>query len=695
MKLKKYALKLNTNKNIIKILTVLLLTGSLFIFNIIHKIPLATAIEGPKNSKLLFSFNDPKNDDYGPGSYTYPLSAVYKANPYMFDIIKVRIYEIGNFYRFDVEFKGKIVRSWPGYTGHRNGWLFNVAEIYIDTDNKWGSGHKNAALGRNISFTPESYWEKMVFINPVANDIMINEIRNKTDDLEFAESLNDIIFPANTDIYGYTLSATINKSEIGEYNDKWGIQVLSTVFDGSSSSNTFYNKRIYKSSSDSNFGGASDIFGAPNVLDIIVPPGASQKEILSKYRVHPNYSYAKFAVVPMVYNKGTADSINIGTLAGVSKNESSQNILNSNINDNKKLKLKIDNIKENEYNVKEMEFEEFSKAMINDNTAINKNNEINDNNIYKINKNKSDTKLAVIKNESINKNNIKENLDTIDETEIENINTDEKNNLIKNKSYTANEKDNLIDGIGPLKKAEKSEKENKLSAVKKDNKTKNIDKYDGFLAKLDAHKLKFQNDDDEEALKDIEKFLTGKKETINKKKTSSKKEEKEEIKNESSKNKEIKNEREQEQEQEDKSILGRLFGQSKKRKQKNASINKSISENEMIEIIKNDLPDNSIKKRDIRNESNAGNIKKSDKAVTDEELKCRANMKKLYDISLKYIEQNPEARKISINMLISSGLLDRPLKCENGGRYLIEVKNSKPEISCINVNNTGHGCYPE
>jgi len=362
----------------------------------------------------------------------------------------------------------------------------------------------------------------------------------------------------------------------------------------------------------------------------------------------------------MVYNGGTTNSINAGALASLSKNESSQDILSSNINDNKKLKLEIDNIKENEYNVKEMEFEEFNRKMTNSNVAINKNNEINDNDIYKINKNKSDTELAAIKNKSINKNDIQQNdiqqnSDIVDETEIK-----------------------------------------KINANKTNNKAKNIDKYDGFLAKLDAQKLKFQNDDDEEALKDIEKFLTGKKETINKKKASTKKEEKEkiqnkEIQNEDSKDKEIKNE----PEQEDKSILGRLFGRSKKRKQKNAVINKSISENEMIEIVKNELPDNSIKKRNIGNESAANNIKKSGKTATDEELKCRANMKKLYDISLKYIEQNPEAHKISINMLISSGLLDRPLKCEKGGRYLIEVKNSKPVINCINVNNTGHGCYPE
>ena len=608
----------------------------------------AFAIEGPKNSRLIFSCDDPKNDDYGPGSYTYPRGPVYKSNPGMFDITKIRIYEVGDFYRFDVEFKGKIVRSWPGFMGHRNGWLFNVAEIYIDTDNKWGSGHKKAALGRNISFRPESYWEKMVFISPVANDIMINEIRNKTDDLEFAESLNDFVFPSNIDIYGYTLSATVNKSEIGEFNGKWGIQVLSTVFDNSSSSNTFYNKRVYKSSTDSEFGGASDLFGSPNVLDIITPEGMSQKEILSQYRVHPNYSYAQFAVVPMVYSSGAAAG------SGTVKLTDANKILSKDIAGGKKLQLKVEDIKENEYSVQERELEDYTN---------NKNSE------YKINKIKSDIKSA-----------------------------------------------------DDFKKAG-----------------------DDFLTKLDAQKLKFKNDDEEETLKDVERFLTresaavykkntsgnsdkikdfdpdvyemakigggkkkndakvknalktsktgasGEPELIEKGKTNKDRNTKKRLQETESLKPLIENENGGAEKSEDKSILGRLFGRSRAKENTKAAAaggKKIISEEAMVEIAKTELPKNSVKKQDApsNGDNNSGGAEET-------EGTCRWNMKKLYEISLKYIEQNPDAQKISMNMLITSGLLDKPLKCEDGGRYLIEVKNSKPTINCINVNNSGHGSY--
>lgn len=658
-------------------------------------VPPAFAIDGPKNGRLVFSYDDAKNDDYGPGSYTYPNGPAFKANAFMFDLRRIRIYEIGKFYRFDVEFKGKIVRSWPGYMGHRNGWLFNIAEIYIDTDNKWGSGHKKAALGRNVAFPPESCWEKVVFIGPVANDLMVNEIRDKTDDLEFAASLNDFVFPSNIDVYDYTLSATVNKSEIGEFSDKWGIQVLSTVFDNSSSSTTFYNKRIYKSSSDNEFGGASELFGSPNVLDIIVPQGMSQKDILSKYRVHPNYTNAQFAVIPMVYAGGVS-AASRESLVAKADDPLSKNMKSA----GEKLELKEVNARDGAFEVKERDFEEFKNEKEKEREKIN-------------------SGAKTVLPDSDNAFAAKKNAAAAEEENSENIenNKDGEYKINKSKSDTKKE-----DGAKKL-------------AVAKNNspKKKNLDKYDEFMTKLEGHKLKLQNDDEDEAFKDVEKFLTKQNASVYKKNTGSGEKMKDfdpgvyEMakidggkKNKTAVNKteaaakkddklktrsadaaandtetlkpliEDQNEKAV-SEPEDKSVLGRLFGQIKKNRKRSAKHavsdeTKVVSEEAMVDIAKNELPDNSPKKSGTGAQTAAI-------VMAAEDGKCAGNMKKLYEISVKYIEQNPEAQKISMNMLITAGLLDKPLKCEDGGRYLIEVKNSKPRINCINVNNSGHGSY--
>lgn len=665
---------------------------------------MASAIEGPKNAKLLFSYDDDKNDDYGPGSYSYPRGQVFKSNPYMFDIKNVKIYEIGKFYRFDIEFKGKIVRSWPGFMGHRNGWLFNIAEIYIDTDGRWGSGHKNAALGRNISFSQDSCWDKLVFISPVANDIMVSEIRDKTDDLDFAASLNDFVFPSNIDVYDYTLSATVNRSEIGDFSDKWGIQVLSTVFDNSSSYNTFYNKRIYKSASDNEFGGASDLFGAPNVLDILVPKGMSQKNILSGYRVHPNYSNAQFAVVPMVYGGGTQIS-GSRDLAAKKTDDLSKKINES----EQKLELKVDKLDESEFIVKERDFDEFKKE---------KEKETAKNEIAADKKNLSAAKSSVsdIKSKNSDENpGGKLEIADLKVEDIENIENNKSGEYKINKVKSDNKKVDTAKKTAPAKN---------VTA-----KAKNPDKYDEFMTRLETQKLKMKNDEEDESFKDIEKFLTKKSDSIYKKNAASesdrdfdadiyemagiesktkknavkekaqvnaklsvasvneKKEPVPEVKKtEKKKDENLKPLIEDENEPKDNSIMGRLFGKKKNRNAKHAISDdkKIVSEEALVDIAKSELPDNSIKKEN------------SDAAIGMEKQggQCAVNMKKIYDISLKYIEQNPDAQKISMNMLIKSGLLESALKCEDGGRYLIEVKNSKPRVNCINVNNSGHGVYP-
>jgi|GEM_PF-3958495 len=694
-------MKKNAGKELKIISVSIIFLSAIFLF-----IGDALAIDGPKRAKLIFSHEDNLNDDNGPGTYTYPSGPVYKSNLHMFDIKNIRIYELGEFYRFDVEYKGKIVRSWPDYIGNRNGWLFNIAEIYIDTDNRWGSGHKNAALGRNVTFPSESYWEKVVFISPVANDIMANEIRNKTDDLEFAESLNDFIFPSNYDVYDYTLSATINKSELGEFSDKWGIQVLSTVFENSSAYKTFYNRRIYKSSSDNDFGGASDLFGAPNVLDIITPVGTSQKDVLSKYFAHPNYSYAKFVVVPMVYKDGKS-ALNKGDL--VAKADGAPLVKD------KKMELKIGDIKDGDFNVKETELEVPKESSLPPQVK------------------KTGIAKSVLKDEKVKsyeKADLKFNPEEEDGAAMQSMGT-----LNLNKSLAGPQ--SVSDDS--LKNNQIASKESKLNKNISDNKNlenkkkstasknKKADKYDEFLKKLDQQKLKVKDDEDD-SFNDIEKFLA-KKETAPIKKSAKGEKFKDfdtdvyEMARIDSKTKilekpgkkqaEVKKQQdlkisktvepvedsnvetesaaqlkplieEPAEEKKDNSIMGRWFGNSKKASKKHAVSDekKVLSDESMIGIAKDSLPDNSVK-----------NARPETKTVAIEDGGCAANMKKLYAAAEKYLSSNPDARKVSMSMLISAGLIDSSLKCSDGGRYLIEISSAKPKITCINVNNSGHGSY--
>jgi len=405
--------------------------------------------------------------------------------------------------------------------------------------------------------------------------------------------------------------------------------------------------------------------------------------------------------VPMIYGGGTQISgcrdIAANKTGGPSKkmNESEQ-----------KLELKVDKLDESEFTVKERDFEEFKKD------KESAKNEIPDDkkSLSAVNAGASDAKSKNLDENS------GEKLEIAD-LKIENI----ENN--KSGEYKINK----------VKSDSKKVDTAKKSAAAKSGgaaaKAKTPDKYDEFMAKLETQKLKMKNDDEDESFKDIEKFLTKKSDSIYKKNAAAesdrdfdadiyemariesktkksavkekapanaklsvasaneKKEPAPEVKKtENKKDENLKPLIEDENEPKDNSIMGRLFGKKKSRNAKHAVSDdkKIVSEESLVDIAKNELPDNSIKKE--RAEPVAGMEKQGSQ--------CAANMKKIYEISLKYIEQNPDAQKISMNMLIKSGLLESALKCEDGGRYLIEVKNSKPRVNCINVNNSGHGVYP-
>lgn len=711
----------------------------------------AYAIDGPRNGKLLVTLKDNLNDDNGPGTYVYPLGRKYRSSDGMFDIREIKIYEVGSYYRFDIEFRGKILRTWPGEPNYQYGWLLNVIEIYIDMDHKWGSGHKNALMGRNLIFNPECGWERVLYICPVNEETVRNAVREKTDDLEFVESLKDFVFPVNVDVYDYALAVTVKKSDIGGYSNKWGFQAFSTVLDSGSSYMTFFNKVMKMNPSDDEFGGASNYFGAPNVLDILTPPGTSQKEILSKYYAHPNPGMAKFAKVSCVYNDiSLPENDNVPKITDAASDLKISGNEKLTKDSDKKYELALnEEIPKNVFDVKERVIE----------------NKGRDKNKSSISENSSNT--------GINK--------TIAAAKDKEQPAEQKNEISKyEKAYSANiDKYNVDDAVnlpGSDKKntvniAGSKQNKNKADNIKKDKDKVSLDKYDEFMAKLERQKLDVKVKDDENAFDGVEDFL--KKDTkverkkavkvsnkpkeegqfnaelyeiakttdddysdIKKVKKSSKpnkmndliktKPDKNDINNESAEassagstentakpaaGTEVKNASEQaEPEQEDKSIIGRLFKKSKPKNKRpqiiEAEVEKkpAVKETEINDVKTTEVKDNLKGKKAKTPADKKGIIIdetsdiKAAKALiegnnSDNCKVCTNNMKTIKQAAGQYLEKNPEVLRISMNMLVSGGYLNGALKCPDGGRYLIEINGGKIEVTCINVNNTGHGKY--
>jgi len=107
--------------------------------------------------KVLLEIDDPRGDDHGPGSYTYPTNPVFE--PGVYDITKALVMEDRDGWMiFRVDFAGPISNPWGG----RDGFSVQGIDIYLDTDGRLGSGSRDLFENRNARTTPENAWEFFV-----------------------------------------------------------------------------------------------------------------------------------------------------------------------------------------------------------------------------------------------------------------------------------------------------------------------------------------------------------------------------------------------------------------------------------------------------------------------------------------------------------------------------------------------------
>jgi hypothetical protein len=256
--------------------------------------------------KLLFSWADPGHDDHGPGAYSAPRAGIYTEYPGIFDIRSFEVRDLGRVVEFTIRLRGPLPKRDNVVGTMPNGWLLTQADIYIDEDHKWGKGYNKTLVGRDVEFTPESAWEKCVLVTPERRTKVEAAMRDKTEALYMIDMMRDVVFPFSHEVNLCELSARVTKKDLGgEPDPSWGYQVLVTAFTQEAGRLTFYNKKVGSARSDVEFGGGSDLFGAPNVMDILVDSslGSTQEELLSRYYAHPNLALAEYAKIPCVYSK--------------------------------------------------------------------------------------------------------------------------------------------------------------------------------------------------------------------------------------------------------------------------------------------------------------------------------------------------------------------------------------------------------
>ncbi|MBA3534813.1 MAG: hypothetical protein H0T73_23115, partial [Ardenticatenales bacterium] len=101
-------------------------------------------------STALITVQDPEGDDHGPGEYTYPNDAVFKAGAY--DLTEFVVAEDENNMIFRFTFAGPVNNDW----GAPNGMGIHTLDVYINTGE---GGARKLLPGRNASVPEENGWE--------------------------------------------------------------------------------------------------------------------------------------------------------------------------------------------------------------------------------------------------------------------------------------------------------------------------------------------------------------------------------------------------------------------------------------------------------------------------------------------------------------------------------------------------------
>lgn len=254
-------------------------------------------------SRDLLNIKDPIGDDKGNGYYQYPLDKRLKRGT--FDIKNFRVYEEGDVIVFEIQMRNYILRTWED-TGKSDdqGFVANLWDIYIDIDGIEKSGYNEALPGRSVLFADKMGWEKAILISPMNFSALEEILREKTDELDFQDRINDIIVPDYVEIQSDRVITKISKKKLPRISEKSGFQCFSMGYKNVVSGNRLLNRDVKAFPTKDDFGGGSNTYGEPTVIDMIIPNNENQYKLLNNYTTASFEDNIRYAEVPFVYAGG-------------------------------------------------------------------------------------------------------------------------------------------------------------------------------------------------------------------------------------------------------------------------------------------------------------------------------------------------------------------------------------------------------
>lgn len=300
------------------------------------------------SGRKLFVLSDPERDDHGDGRVVYPLRSRNDLVRGHLDILSFSAWNVPDGTWFEVVFArapqrterrpiddGGTILTDVAKLGF---YTFNV-DVYVDVDGKPGSGNTHTLPGRNVEVDPANGWERAICLTPLPEQAgtLLRRVyaeaerkdarETRTEDGRLTPEQRDAIrgevsrqvaesvfFPTVVEIRGRAVRFFVPAPFLGgPARAEWGYVVGSSGADVAgrydlvklaglkpdAPMEPLFIMRVAPGRTANTFGGAWEEDPAPPALiDVLVPPGASQEELLRSGNLKAGTRPRLPAVVP-------------------------------------------------------------------------------------------------------------------------------------------------------------------------------------------------------------------------------------------------------------------------------------------------------------------------------------------------------------------------------------------------------------
>ncbi len=253
--------------------------------------PAVLAVPDLGNLTVILEVNDPANDDYGPGTYTYPKDGVFAGGS--FDILKfVAGYDESTIiFKFDL--RGPVENHW----GSPNGMSGLTLDIYIDKDGD-NQGGRALLPGRNLALADGFAWD--LAIHAEGWTAAIYEPGEAI--VRIAEASQ---FQIVTDPGQRKVTIRVPKSLIGDDAENWRFAAMVLGQEGFPSGGVLRVRDVIPTAEQWRFGGAPvGVTNHTRVIDLVWPAAGEQESFLGAFTPGTTPQTAQtgadYATIPML-----------------------------------------------------------------------------------------------------------------------------------------------------------------------------------------------------------------------------------------------------------------------------------------------------------------------------------------------------------------------------------------------------------